>query len=69
MQWPRRGELAGAATVVGGVLGVVLAPIMVAVKYLTGWAVIPEPFWISLGSPLLGGILGFGSAAPVMRLT
>jgi hypothetical protein len=58
-----RTEMLGAATVVGGVLGVVLAPIMVAIKYLTGWAVIPEPFWIALASPMLGPILAFGSPA------
>jgi hypothetical protein len=39
--------MVGVLTAVGGVLGVALAPIMVAVKYLTGWAVIPEPFWIA----------------------
>jgi hypothetical protein len=42
-------------------LAVALAPIMVAVKYLTGWAVIPEPFWIARASPILGPLLAFGS--------
>jgi hypothetical protein len=31
---------------VGGTLSLVLAPVMVAIKYLTGWAIIPEPFWV-----------------------
>ena len=53
----------GAATVVGGVLGVVLAPIMVAIKYLTGWAVIPEPLWIAPAAPMLSCLLAFGSPA------
>ena len=59
----RRTEMVGVAAVVGGLLGVVLAPIMVAIKYLTGWAVIPEPSWIALASPMLGPILAFGSPA------
>lgn len=63
MRLLRHTEMIGAATVVGGVLGVVLAPIMVAVKYLTGWAVIPEPSWIARTAPLLGPILAFGSPA------
>jgi hypothetical protein len=58
----------GAATVVGGVLGVVLAPIMVAIKYLTGWAVIPEPFWIAPAAPMLSRMLAFGSPAQLWVL-
>lgn len=58
---PRRTVMIGPATMAGGVLGVVLAPILVAVKYRTGWAVIPEPFWIAPASPLLGPLLAFGS--------
>ena len=30
----------------GGLLGLALAPIMVAIKYMTGWAVIPQPAWV-----------------------
>lgn len=54
-------QLFGAAALVGGLLGVVLAPIMVAVKYLTGWAVIPEPFWIAPASTILAPVLSLGS--------
>ena len=32
----------GYLTMPGGVLGVVPGPPMVAIKYMTGWAVIPE---------------------------
>ena len=42
---------------VGGILGVVLAPIMVNIKYLTGWAVVPEPSWIALMRPLLDPVM------------
>jgi hypothetical protein len=31
----------------GGVMGLLLAPIMVIVKYMTGWAIIPEPAWVA----------------------
>jgi hypothetical protein len=30
----------------GGLLGLALAPLMVAIKYMTGWAIIPEPAWV-----------------------
>lgn len=34
---------------------------MVMVKYLTGWAVIPEPSWIGVVAPALGGLLTFST--------
>jgi hypothetical protein len=58
-----RTQAAGYAAIAGGVLGMVLAPIMVMVKYLTGWAVIPEPSWIEVVRPALGLMLTF--ATPV----
>ncbi len=54
---------AGIATIVGGVLGVVLAPAMVIVKYQTGWAIIPKPAWIGVVEPALGRAFTF--ATPV----
>lgn len=36
----------GICAVVGGALSLVLAPIMVTIKYMTGWAVIDEPRWV-----------------------
>lgn len=54
---------AGTAAMIGGVMGVILAPIMVMVKYLTGWSVIPEPVWIDMVTPAVGALLAF--ATPV----
>jgi hypothetical protein len=45
----------------GGILGIALAPLLVAVKYLTGWAIVPEPFWIPMVKPILGALLTFGT--------
>jgi hypothetical protein len=50
---------AGIAAIAGGALGVLLAPVMVAVKYMTGWAVIPEPSWIAVFRTALGKLLTF----------
>jgi hypothetical protein len=30
----------------GGAGALLLGPVMVAIKYMTGWAVVPEPFWV-----------------------
>lgn len=54
-------QYAGVAGIVGGIMGVVLAPIMVIIKYLTGWAIIPEPAWIAVVGPVLDPILSFAS--------
>jgi hypothetical protein len=51
----------GIAAVIGGVLGVALAPLLVVVKYQTGWSIIPEPWWISAAMPALGRLLGFST--------
>jgi hypothetical protein len=40
--------------VLGGVLGVAFGPPMVAVKYMTGWDIIPEPFWVPVARAWLG---------------
>jgi hypothetical protein len=36
----------GYSALAGGAFGLALAPVMVAIKYMTGWAVIPEPTWV-----------------------
>jgi hypothetical protein len=58
-------QIAGTAAIIGGVLGVVVAPFMVIVKYQTGWSVIPEPAWIAIATPLAGTLANFGT--PVTR--
>jgi hypothetical protein len=45
----------------GGALGLLLAPIMVIIKYMTGWAIIPEPGWVRAGQQALGGLLTFAT--------
>ena len=41
-----RNRWIGWSALFGGVMALVLAPLMVAIKYMTGWAIIPEPFWV-----------------------
>jgi hypothetical protein len=45
----------------GGILGLLLAPIMVTIKYMTGWEVIAEPVWVDGFRATLGGLLRFAS--------
>ncbi len=54
---------AGLAAMIGGVLGLLLAPAMVIVKYQTGWSVIPKPAWIGVVEPALESVFTF--ATPV----
>jgi hypothetical protein len=64
LQWSARStRYAGFAAIVGGVLAIMLAPIMVIVKYMTGWSVIAEPAWIRAVQPALDSLLS--SASPV----
>lgn len=51
----------GYVALAGGVLGLLLAPILVIIKYMTGWAVIPRPSWVPPVQEALGGLLGFGT--------
>lgn len=51
----------GYIAMAGGALGLLLAPIMVIVKYMTGWAVIPQPFWVGAAQEALGGLLQFAT--------
>lgn len=52
---------AGACALVGGVLSLLLAPIMVTIKYMTGWTIVSEPFWVSELQGALSGLLQFAS--------
>ena len=47
---------------IGGILAMLLAPIMVIIKYMTGWNIIPEPSWIEPVSGFLSPILSFAPA-------
>ena len=51
----------GYIAMAGGAMGLLLAPIMVIVKYMTGWAVIPEPRWVGIAQDALGGLLKFAT--------
>lgn len=49
----------GYCAMVGGAFGLLLAPVMVMIKYMTGWAIIPEPFWVEAAQQAMGGLLQF----------
>ena len=51
----------GSCAFVGGMLGVLLAPVMVTIKYMTGWSIIPEPFWVEAAQRALGSMLEFAT--------
>lgn len=69
---PTRTRWLGHLAALGGILALALAPPLVAIKYLTGWAIIPEPFWVAAAKAWLGTIfptatpaelwMGFGAA-------
>ena len=42
-------------------MGVLLAPVMVVVKYLTGWSIVAEPSWIPVARPALEPLLALGT--------
>ena len=68
----------GYLTMLGGALALVLAPAMVAIKYMTGWAIVPEPFWVDRAESWLAGTfptatpaelwMGFGTAYSIALL-
>jgi hypothetical protein len=60
---PDLGRSLGYVTMIGGGLGLLLAPIMVIIKYATGWAVIPEPSWVGIAQSALGGLFRFATPA------
>ena len=51
----------GYVAMAGGAMGLLLAPIMVIIKYMTGWAIIPEPIWVGAAQKALGGLLRFAT--------
>lgn len=51
----------GIAALLGGALGLLLAPVMVVIKYMTGWAVVPEPAWVGPAQHAMGALLRFAS--------
>jgi len=53
----------GYLAVAGGVLGLLLAPAMVTIKYMTGWAVVPEPMWVGAARRAMAALLP--TATPV----
>ena len=56
-----RRKFAGYAAIIGGISAVILAPIMVIVKYMTGWSVVPEPKWIATIFPAIDTLFSFGT--------
>jgi hypothetical protein len=52
----------GYPTMVGGALALALAVPMVAIKYMTGWDIIPEPFWVPAAKAGLAAM--FADAPP-----
>lgn len=52
----------GSLAMLGGTVGLVLALPMVAIKYMTGWAIIPEPFWVPTAKAWLTA--AFPTASP-----
>jgi hypothetical protein len=54
-------SLPGYAAMAGGAMGLLLAPIMVIIKYMTGWAVVPAPPWVRPAQDALGGLLRFAT--------
>jgi hypothetical protein len=50
-----------ALAMLGGLLGLLLAPILVVIKYMTGWSIVPQPFWVASAQSSLGDLLRFAS--------
>src|SRR5688572_7789331 len=49
----------GYIAIAGGVMGLLLAPVMVIIKYMTGWNIIPEPLWVGAAQRAMGDLLQF----------
>jgi hypothetical protein len=59
-----RGQrLAGVAAMTGGILALAVTPLLVIVKYSTGWNIIPAPAWEGLVRPAVEPLVTF--ATPV----
>jgi hypothetical protein len=75
---PAKTPWIGYLTTLGGAMALMLAPLMVAIKYMTGWAIIPEPFWVPTAKAWLAAAfprttpvelwVGFGTAYSVALL-
>ncbi len=52
-------KIVGYTGMTGGLLGILLTPIMVIIKYMTGWNIIPAPAWIEAVRDGLGDLLLF----------
>jgi hypothetical protein len=57
----------GYLTLAGSAIALAMAPIMVAIKYMTGWAIIPAPFWVPSASTWLA--TAFPTATPAQLWT
>ena len=55
------GNITAYAVIAGGISGVLLAPVMVIVKYMTGWSIVPEPGWIDTVFPSIAVLFSFGT--------
>ncbi len=55
----------GYAAIVGGVGSLMLAPVLVTIKYMTGWAIIPQPSWVT---PFRDGMGSWLQFAPPTQL-
>lgn len=51
----------GYVAMAGGAMSLLLAPVMVIIKYMTGWAIVPEPIWVGATQNALGGLLQFST--------
>lgn len=51
----------GYLAMAGGFIGVLLAPVMVIIKYMTGWSIVPEPGWIAAVFPSVSSLFSFGT--------
>ena len=52
----------GQVTIAGSVVALTLAPVMVAIEYMTGWAIVPAPFWVPAAEGMLAA--AFPAATP-----
>jgi len=58
-----RDSFIGACALAGGALGLLMAPVMVTIKYMTGWSIIAKPFWVESAQQALSGLAQFATPA------
>ncbi len=56
-----RDSYLGSCALAGGVVGFLMAPAMVTIKYMTGWSIIPKPFWVEPAQQALSGLVPFAT--------